>query len=264
MGMHIDTDDVASAAGTRALLDQLDDRKMLSLGVLSGAELCMLGGAEHPVCWEALKDAWQQLDPAGRQQLAETGTARLLHRGLIEEQPAGRGVRALFFPACYKPSAELAILLSARESPASVIATHHESRSPGVVYFHRQGTIVEEIPERAGNGTAGAARSALDVIFSYRLLTLAFAAEELARWALKPVRAARHQPAPPRLICFSGGAESDSPQSYQLAMHGNGQQAHVEGPDVSAKLDRQVLTRFMTDLVIKWAETANVTAAETL
>ena len=47
-------------------------------------------------------------------------------------------------------------------------------------------------------------------------------------------------------------------------MHGNGQQAHVEGPDVSAKLDRQVLTRFMTDLVIKWTETGNVTAAQTL
>ena len=264
MGMHIDTYDVASAAGAPALLDQLDDSKMLSLGVLSGAELCMLGGAEHPVCWEALKDAWQQLDPAGRQQLAETGTARLLHRGLIKEQPAGRGIRALFFPACYKPSAELGILLSARESPASVIATHHESRSPGVAYFQRQGTIVEEIPERAGNGTAGAARSPLDVIFSYRLLTLAFAADELARWALKPVRAARRQPAPPRLICFSGGAESDSPQSYQLAIHGNGQQAHVEGPDVSANLDRQVLTRFMTDLVIKWTETGNVTAAQTL
>ena len=51
MGMHIDTYDVASAAGARGLLDQLDDSKMLSLGVLSGAELCMLGGAEHPVCW---------------------------------------------------------------------------------------------------------------------------------------------------------------------------------------------------------------------
>jgi hypothetical protein len=260
MRMHIDTYDVAPAAGARALLDQLDDSKMLSLGVLSGAELCVLGGAEHPVCWEALKDAWQQLDPAGRQQLAETGTARLLHRGLIKEQPAGRGVRALFFPACYKPSAELGILLSARASPASVIATHHESRSPGVAYFQRQGTIVEEIPERAGNGTAG---TPLDVIFSYRLLTPAFAAGELARWALKPVRAAPRQPAPPRLICFSAGAGSDRPQSYQLAIHGNGQQAHVQGPDISANLDRQALTRFMTDLVIKWTETGNATPAQT-
>jgi hypothetical protein len=96
---------------------------------------------------------------------------------------------------------------SAHVSPlASVVATHHESRSPGVTYFQHEGTgpaaIVEEIPERADNGTTSGARTPLDIIFSYRLLTPAFAGSELARWALKPIPAAWHQPKPPGLTCF--------------------------------------------------------------
>jgi hypothetical protein len=45
--MHIDTADAGRTVGARALLDQLDDSKVLSLGVLSGAELCVLGGTGH-------------------------------------------------------------------------------------------------------------------------------------------------------------------------------------------------------------------------
>jgi hypothetical protein len=256
MAMHVDTDDVGPAAGTSALLDHLGESNMLSLGVLSGAELCALGGTRHPVCWQALTDAWQQLALEEQERLAETGTARMLRHGLIREQPPGRGVRALLIPASYKMSAELGVLLAARESPASVIATHLESRSPDVTYFQHHGTshlaMVEEVPERADTGTPGDARNPLDVIFAYRLLTPAFAASELARWALKPVRTTRHQPRPPRLIHFSGPATADNPQPYQLAIHGNGQEAHVEGPDSSANLGRQELVCFMTELVTKW------------
>jgi hypothetical protein len=251
MRMHIDTADVGHTAETRALLDQLDNSKVVSLGVLSGADLCLLGATEHPVGWEALNSAWQRLDPDEREQRAETSTLGLLHRGLIEEQPPGRGVRALFFPACYKMSAELAVLLGARTSPALVIATHHESRTPAVTYFEPQGTsaFVEEIPERAGTGSAEAPRSPLEVIFSYRLLTGVFAADELARWAIKPIPAARYQPKPPRLICLSSPAEGDSPTSYQLTVYGNGEQACVHGPDISADFSRQELSRFLTDAV---------------
>jgi hypothetical protein len=54
-------------------------------------------------------------------------------------------------------------------------------------------------------------------MFSYRLSTQAFAAAELARWALKPIAAARYQPKPPRLICFFGRTEGDrQASSYQL------------------------------------------------
>lgn len=62
--------------------------------------------------------------------------------------------------------------------------------------------IVEEIPDRADNGFPGAPPSPLDVIFSYRLLTPAFAG-------------------------------------------------------TSADLGRQELSRFMTDLLTKWADSHN-------
>jgi hypothetical protein len=251
MRTHIDTADADHAAKARTLLDRLDNSKMISLGVLSGADLCILGGTEHPVCWEALKDAWQQLDQLERERLAAARTLGMIRRGLVKDQPPGRGVHALICPACYKTSAELAFLLSARRSPASVIATHHESRTPAVTYFQPEGTgaIVEEIPERVGNGIARTARSPLDVIFSYRLLTQSLAAAELARWALKPIRVIPYRPKPPRLICFSGRTEDDSLTSYQLTIYGNGKEAHIDGPDISADLDRHELTRFIADLV---------------
>jgi hypothetical protein len=261
--MHIDTANADGTLEARALLDQLDDGEVVSLGVLSGADLCLLGGTEHPVCWDALKGAWRQLDQKEQEQLAANRTLSMIHRGLIKDQPAGRGVKALICPACYKVSPELAILLSARKSPAFVIATHHESRTPAVTYFQPQGTsaVVEEIPERADERTAGPARSPLDVIFSYRLLTQALAAGELARWALKPIPAAPYQPKPPRLICFSYHIEGDSPVSYQLTVYGNGEEAHVDGPDISADFSSQELTRFITDLVTKWADTPGTPAA---
>jgi hypothetical protein len=71
-------------------------------------------------------------------------------------------------------------------------------------------------------------------MFSYRLSTQAFAAAELARWALKPIAAARYQPKPPRLICFFGRTEGGRQASYQLTIHRNGKKAHIDGPDISA------------------------------
>jgi hypothetical protein len=68
-------------------------------------------------------------------------------------------------------------------------------------------------------------------MFSYLLPTQAFAASELARWALKPVPATRHRPKPPRLICFFGRTEACRPVSYQLTIHRSGKKAHIDAPD---------------------------------
>jgi len=257
-----------AAADARALLSRLGDGhgdgfdkgpgdgEVISLGVLSGADLCVLGGTAHPVCWKALQDAWCLLDQKEQEQLAGIAAMGMLHRGLLRDQPPGRGVRALILPARYTMSAGLALLLDARKSPALIIATHHESRTPPVTYFQPQGTraVVEEIPERAGNG----ARSPLDVIFSYRLLSQHRTAAELARWAIKPIPVARYQPRPPRLICFFPRneiprAEGGRPASYQLAVDGDGERAHVHGPDISADLDDQGLSRLLAGIVTRWS-----------
>ena len=251
---HIDGAGAGRTAEARAPLDRLEDSEVVSLGVLSGADLCTLGATGHPVCWGELTVAWERLDEKERERLAETSTLGLLHRDLIKDQPPGQGVPALIVPACYEVSAELGILLAARTSPALIIATHHEYRVPAITYFQPQGAcaIVEEIPERAGSGTPETQRSPLGVIFSYRLLTPAFAAGELARWALKPIRVGRYQPKPPRLICFFGCDEGGSASAYQLNIHADGRRAHVDGPDISAEIGRWELTSLMTDLVTTW------------
>lgn len=246
--------DVAAAGQTaqgRALLGRLDDSGVISLGVLSGAELCTLGAIGHPVCWEGLRSAWEGLDEKEREQLAESSALGLLHRDLIKEQPPGRGVAALIFPACHQLSAELGIVLGARACPGRIIATHHESRTPAITYFQIRGAsaMVEEIPERVYSGAPTSAGSPLGVIFSYRLLTAAFAAGELARWAMKPIPLVRYQPRPPRLICFFGCGEGDSPSSYQLNVQADGEKAHVDGPGISGDFGSDELTRLMADVV---------------
>jgi hypothetical protein len=251
MRRRVDVSEVWRAAGSRSLLDRLDESEVISLGVLSGADLCALGAIEHPVCWEALKGAWWRLDEREREQVAEASALGLLRRGLVDDRPAGRGVEALIGSACYKPGAELGLLLGARQSPSLIIATHHESRTPAITYFQPRGVsaIVEEIPERVDAGMSGALRSPLNVIFGYRLLTPGFAARELARWAMKPIPVARYQPRAPRLIGFFSGGDGDGVISYQLAIHADGERAHVDGPDISAELAGDQLAALMAGVI---------------
>ena len=81
MGKRIDVGEVGHTAEARALLDRLDDSEVISLGVLSGAELCALGATWHPVCWEALRGAWCRLDEREREHLTETSALGLAPSG---------------------------------------------------------------------------------------------------------------------------------------------------------------------------------------
>ena len=258
MGPHIDTADLALTPATRAMLDTLDDTTFISLGVLFGTDLCVLGGTTHKTCWEPLKTAWNDLDQHNRDQIAEASTQAMCDRDLLISSPNGRGLEGLIIPSDYKPSPKLRLLLSARESPAFMIATHYELRTPAVTYFQPKGTsaIVQEIPERTSNTEA---RSPLETMFSYRLSTQAFAAAELARWAIKPINVPRYKPKPPRLISFFGQTEGGRAVSYQLTIHRSGRKAHIDAPDISADFSSLQLTRFMTDVVSKWADTHRTT-----
>lgn len=256
MRNRIDVAEVGCATEARTLLDRLDESEVISLGVLSGADLCSLGATGHPVCWEALRGAWERLDEKEREQLAESSALGMLRRDLARDQPVGRGVEAPLGPASFTPSTELGIVLGARRSPGLIIATHHESRTPAITYFQPQGVsaIVEEIPERVDGGMSGTPRSPLNVIFGYRLLTPDFAARELARWAIKPVAAGRYQPKPPRLICFFACGEGVSTDSYQLTIHAGGEKVRVDGADISAELGSSELLALMTGVVAEWTD----------
>lgn len=258
MEIRIDTTDTDYTAPARVLLGILDDSSYYSLGVVFGADLCVLGGTKHPSCWEPLKNAWHQLDEPERERISASRVQTMLNRGLIAALPSDPDSHPR-----YVLSDDLRILLAAREFPAFTIVTHHEPRTPDVTYFQPSGTsaIVQEIPERAGRHWPRPPRSPLEVIFSYRFSNQAFAARELARWALKPVPADRARPKPPRLICFSGRTEADSHASYQIAVHRNGKKAHVDAPGMSADFTHHELAGFLTDTVSRWAGTRRSLAA---
>lgn len=105
MNLRIDTTDRGQTAAALALLDSLDDSTFVSLGVLFGTDLCVLGGTRHPTCWEALKGAWNQLEQKKREQLAQTSTLAMRDRDLLVEPPLGAGVAALLNPASLTTSA---------------------------------------------------------------------------------------------------------------------------------------------------------------
>ncbi len=260
MGIRIDTAGAGYTAPARRLPGILDDSSYYSLGVVSGADLCVLGGTKHPSCWEPLKNAWHELDERERERISASRAQAMLDRGLIAALPSrpGNSVRYVLVD-------DLRILLAAREFPAFTIVTHHEPRTPDVTYFQPSGTsaIVQEIPERSGRHWPRSPGSPLDVIFSYRFSGQAFAAQELARWALKPVPTDRSRPKPPRLICFSGRTEAGRHASYQLAVHRNGNKAHVDAPGTSAAFTHRELVSFLTDTVTGWADTRRSLAART-
>jgi hypothetical protein len=62
--------------------------------VLFGADLCVLGGTSHPVCWDALTRAWRQLDQGEREKVTEASAQAMLDRDLVIARPSGRGIDA--------------------------------------------------------------------------------------------------------------------------------------------------------------------------
>jgi hypothetical protein len=71
---------------------------------------------------------------------------------------------------------------------------------------------------------------------------------------MKPIPAGRYQPKAPRLICFFGRSEGGSPVSYQLAIHADGEKAHVDGPDISADLTSHELMALMAGVMAEWTD----------
>ena len=68
MGIRIDTTGTDYAAPARRLLGSLDDSSYYSLGVVFGADLCVLGGTRHPPAWSRLRTrgtSWMSANGSG-------------------------------------------------------------------------------------------------------------------------------------------------------------------------------------------------------
>jgi hypothetical protein len=108
--------DLAAAERTvaaRKLIETARSDGIVSLGVLGGMDLCILGGPKHPVFWEAVTKAWLNLGDHARKKLIEDRTADMVDRGLlIKNSPAGHA---------YALSPNLGVVLAARCRPAFVV-----------------------------------------------------------------------------------------------------------------------------------------------
>lgn len=261
MRMRIDTADAGRTAGTDALLEPLVDDAAVSLGVLAGADLCLLGATEYPVCSGELRSAWWELGKKGRGHLSDINTLLMLRRGLIKDPPARGDRDGLTDEVCFPMSAELSIILGARQSPAFISATQHASRTPAFTYFPTHGTccpllgigaFVEEVPKRTGDGTRGTDPNPLTVNFSYRLLSPSRAVEELSQWVLEPGQISRDQPQSPRSICFFESPSSWRQDSCELVIRCGGQKdarVEIDASGILFDLDREELTFFIGELV---------------
>lgn len=236
--LHVDTRGAGLGRGARKLLRRLRDEESISLGELSGADLGVLGATGYPVCSGELRSTWWGLSEQRRQQLANINTLLMLRRGLVEDLPRSGDLESLTAEAWYPMSAELNVLLGARQQPGFICATQHGLAAPSVTYFRTwgrfdpfagYGAFVKETPEWAGSrGALAASPDPLNARFSYQLVSPSRALHELALWATAPCVEGGRQPYPARSICVFREPQQSYRDSFELIIRSTAEQVHVE------------------------------------
>lgn len=244
------------AAG--ALFGKLYTDGYTNLGVLCGADLCILGGPQHPFFWEPLATAWLALKSRPRNQILEARTNSMIKAGLLVEPTPGKG----YYPgAQFAVSPELGTMLTARSRPAFVVVGHFTRQLAPVSLFaigdksKAVRAIVIELPVASPSRSNKTVRAdPLECIFDYLLATPDLAAQFLAGWTLTP--APTEHPAeeqPPRLVSLIGPGEGLESAHRQLSVLGNGITAQVIGQGVTDEYDKAGLRRVIRDLIAQGA-----------
>jgi hypothetical protein len=238
----------------RALFGKLYTDGYTNLGVLCGADLCILGGPAHPLCWEPLATAWLGLRSRPRNHMIENLTNSMIKRGLLVEPTPGKG----YYPdAPFELSPELGILLAARARPAFIVVSHFARQLAPVALFaigdesEAVRGIVIEVPVAAPSRSNKIVETGpLGCVFDYLLTTPDLAALFLAGWTLAPAPIEhRSKEQPPRLVSLIHGGEGLQAAQHRLSVLGNGATAQVIGQGVTGEYDRDSLRQVMRDLI---------------
>jgi hypothetical protein len=211
----------------------------VDLVTLSALELCVLGGAQHPLFEESVARAWIQLGERRRRTVVEDATADMVKRGLlIDESPQprhrGRG-------GSYALKPELGLMLAARCRPSSIVITDTGRpglRAPRFFALGDQaqpvrGVVMEEPttlpPAIAGNYPQVKKLGPLGWFYRYFLLSPVKAAEVLAVLTMSPPRSSGAAVAPGWTVSahYPG---SGNPGGERLSVTGDGTKARVEDP----------------------------------
>ena len=245
MPIDLELEAAGRAAAARAIFARLDSEGYAHLPILTGADLCLLGGPRHPFCWEPLAAAWLSLRPQDRDAYIRARTRRMVEDGrLIESGSVDGGVAG----ARYSVSPELGLLLAARSRPTFVIASHFSLRLAPLTLFavgdeaEPVRGIVMAVPvtplRRAGER---AKPSPVDDVFDHLLTTTARAAEFLADRVIRPAPAdSEFQEQPHHLVTLYRSGDGLTPAA-RLSVLGNGTTARVTGAGLSGDFDKEML-----------------------
>jgi hypothetical protein len=243
-----------STDATRALFGKLYTDGYTNLGVLCGADLCILGGPQHPLLWEPLATAWLALKSRQRNQIIKARTNSMITAGLLVELTPGKG----YYPgAKFAVSPEMGTMLAARSRHTFAVVAHFTRQLAPVSLFavgdknDAVRPIVIEVPVAQPSGSNNIVRAGpLGGIFDYLLTTPDLAAQFLAGWTLAPApteHGSKEQP--PRLVSLIRQGEGLESAHHQLSVLGNGTTARVIGPGVTDEYDKTGLRRVMRDLI---------------
>lgn len=239
----------------RELIGRAQREGELALTVLSGMDLCVLGGPGHAYFDAGLARAWQRLRPREQQKITQNRTARLVEAGQLLPGPRDGSQ-----PAGYGLSPELGVVLATRCRPSFIITTE----IPGSHLYQpvmfalgdekeRLRGLVAEIPASlAGGGRSPKSTEPLRVCYAYFLFTAEKAAAVLAEWTIRPVpESAGRNAEPRRVVTRYHPQDGHASIGYRVAIHGDGAQAQVETssdtPSVGYSLEQ--LRTIMLDLI---------------
>jgi hypothetical protein len=252
MPIELEIEAAGRTAAAGVIFDRLDGEGYVSLPVLNGADLCMLGGPKHPFFWEPLATEWLSLRPRDRNGYIEARTKGMIEDGRLIEIAPGDGYRP---GASYAVSPELGILLAARSRPTFVIASHFSSRLAPLSLFgvgdetEPVRGVVMAVPVRPpGKAEEFAKPSPIADVFDHILTTTGHAAEFLADRVITPAPTEnRFQKQPHRLVTLFRPGDRVTPAA-ELSVLGNGTTARVAGAGVSGEFDKETLRTVLLDL----------------
>jgi hypothetical protein len=234
----------------RQFLDTARTDGIVSLGVLGGIDLCILGGQRHPVFPDVVMRAWLDLSSHARGKLIEKRTADLVERGLLTKNPGRAHAYAL--------SPSLAVALAARCRPAYIVTASAgpDLRPLCLFALGDEAEPVRGLVAEAPIALPGPDREypnflnlgPLRWLYSYALLTPDAAALMLAKWVGSvPPDSPRDLQQPPYIVTLIRPEAGPEPAA-ELSVLGDGATARVTGAGVSGEFDKEALQTVLLDL----------------
>jgi hypothetical protein len=245
--------DLAAAERTEAarqLIETVQSDGIVSLGVLGGMDLCILGGPKHPVFPEAVTQAWLKLSDHARKKLIDDRTTDMVDRGLL--------TRSSHAGYAYALSPNLGVALAARCRPAFIVTASAGPHLRPLCLFalgdqaeRVRGLVVEapiSLPDTDRKYPNYKKLGPLGWLYNYALLTPDAAAFMLAEWVSSvPPDSPRGPRQPPYVVTLFRPGGGLKPAA-ELSVLGNGTTARVAGAGVSGEFDKETLRTVLLDL----------------